>query len=80
MMGVDDTRAVGFSPEVLGMYESLLQKQLQGKASKKELLQIKQLKKELASLPESDPVSLTTEISEITKWLQQTRKQGGKQK
>lgn len=74
MMGLDNTRTKGFTSKVLDKYERLLQRQLKGKASKKDLLKIKKFKKYLALLPESDPVSLTTEIMSITKSLRKLKK------
>lgn len=78
MMGLNNTRTKGFTSKVLDKYEDLLQKQLQGNASHRDLLEIKQLKRELASFPESDPVSLTTEIMSITNSLRKLSKKGAK--
>ena len=78
MMGLNNTRSKEFTSEVLDKYERLLQKQHDGKASDVDLIQLKQLRKELALLPESDPVSLTTEIVNITNSLRKLKKRGKK--
>ena len=73
-MGLSSSRSKEFTSEVLYKYEKLIQKQTQGKASKDDLLKLKQLRKELALLPESDPVSITTGIMRITESLRRLKK------
>lgn len=77
VMGLNNTRSKDFISDVINEYEDLYQKQLQGKVSKQEKVKLKQLKKELAQLPESDPVTLTSEIMSITKSLRKMKKQMG---
>jgi len=73
LMGVNDSRSKQFTAEVLAKYEKLLNKQIDGKATKSDLLKIQELRKKLASLPERDPVSLTMEIKSITNSLNKPR-------
>ncbi len=76
-MGVANTRSNNFISNVLDEYERLRKKQIQGKISEDEFLKLKQLRKELAQLPESDPVSLTTDIMSITESLRGLKKERG---
>lgn len=69
LMGLDNSRSVVFNSEKLNEYERLYEKRLRGKATSADLYKLKVLRKDLALLPESDPVSLTTEINSITKNL-----------
>lgn len=78
MMGLKDTRSIQYKNDVLGAYEEIYQKQIEGSASKAELQKLKQLRKGLSLLPESDPVSLTTEINSITESLRKLTKRKGK--
>lgn len=74
LMGLNNTRSKDFISDVLDEYGSLYQKQLQGRKSKADSLKLQELRQELAQLPESDPVSLTTEIMSITESLRKLKK------
>lgn len=77
-MGLSSSRPEEFTSKVLYEYERLYKKQIRGNASKGDLSSLKQLRKKLAKLPESDPVSLTREIMSITESLRSLKKQKGK--
>lgn len=78
LMGLSSSRSKEFTSGVLYEYERLSQKHIQGKATKGDLLKLKQLRKALAQLPESDPVKLTTEIMSITESLRMLKKKKDK--
>lgn len=71
-MGVKSTRSSNY--KILDEYEKLRNKQVHGVISKIELRKLKQLRKDLAQLPESDPVRLTTDIMSITESLRRLEK------
>lgn len=67
------SRAPEYENKILGKYEDLLSKRLDGTIKKQDMSELKKLKTELAKLPESDPVSLTSEIAMITKKLRKLK-------
>lgn len=69
IMGIPGSRSEKFYKETIKEYQILDQKKLLGKASEEELIEMMDLKQKLAKLPQSDPISITTEISNITKFL-----------
>jgi predicted ATP-binding protein involved in virulence len=69
LMGVPGSRAEQFYDETIKEFERLDQKKLLGTATHGDLQKMKMLRQNLAKLPQSDPISLTTEISNITKYL-----------
>ena len=74
IMGLNDSRAIEFTERKLRRYKQLHKKQIRGKADDKEVLEYKELKQELGRLPESDPISLTIEIEDITNSLRRLAK------
>jgi hypothetical protein len=69
VMGLPDSRAGSFSQDILERYELLHNKMLEGKDTRADRNEFKRLRRQLGKLPEGDPVTLTTEISNITNWL-----------
>lgn len=75
VMNLAGSRPSIYKKEVLDKFEMLDRKRLAGEASREELLELKELKRRLGELPESDPVGLTIEIGNITRRLKKLKKE-----
>ena len=74
MMGLPSSRATPFVEEILAEFERLDMKRLRGQATPREEVELGRLRRRLDSLPETDPLRLTTELENIQRLLRQVRK------
>ena len=71
-MGLESSRAKTFK-ELIKNFEMLDMKRLQGEFSEDDKRRLVTLRKELQSLPGTDPIALTTELKNLTKKLKRSR-------
>ena len=76
-MGLE-SRSMEFTEQVITKYRILDKKNNQGNLAAEEKAEFKELKKQLATLPESDPISLLIEIENTTNELKKSIKEKGK--
>lgn len=76
-MGLE-SRSKKFTDQVITKYRILDKKNNQGDLIAKEKAEFEELKKQLAALPESDPISLLIEIENTTNELKKSIKEKGK--
>ncbi len=77
-MGLSSSRPEEFTSEVLSVYERLSKKRIRGKASRGELLKLKQLRNKLAHLPGTDPIRLATDLTNLAEMLKKSKKKSMK--
>ncbi len=74
-MGLEDSRSKEFIEKVINRYRFLDKKNNETDLPEEEKTEFKELKKQLAVLPESDPIKLLIEIENITSDLKKTSKE-----
>lgn len=68
-MGLSSSRSVEFEETVLSRYSELMSKSIEGNLTKAEKIELRDIKKRLQSMPESDPIGLSLEIQSMTESL-----------